>query len=102
MSFNQKIGDMVLVEDVFKNIVLRGDVMKFVGFNLKQPKVNNSYGNILDDLGKECELKVCSVGHGLVFTTKDSTTTTSEVISIDESFSHILVQTRNSFYTFEK
>ena len=76
--------------------------MKFVGFNLKQPKVNNSYGNILDDLGKECELKACSVGRGLVFTTKDSTTTTSEVISIDESFSHILVQTRNSFYTFEK
>lgn len=25
MSFNQKIGDMVLVEDVFKNIILRGD-----------------------------------------------------------------------------
>ena len=55
--------------------------MKFVGFNLKQPKVNNSYGNILDDLGKECELKVCSVGHGLVFTTKDSTTPTSEFYS---------------------
>ena len=51
--------------------------MKFVGFNLKQPKVNNSYGNILDDLGKECELKVCSVGQGLVFTTKDSITKTS-------------------------
>ena len=81
---------------------LRGDVMKFVGFNLKQPKVNNSYGNILDDLGKECELKVCSVGHGLVFTTKDSTTRTSEVISIDEGFSHILVETQNSFYVFEK
>ena len=76
--------------------------MKFVGFNLKQPKVSNRYGNILDVLGKLCELKVCQVGHGLVFTTKDSTTTTSEVISIDESFSHILVQTRNSFYTFEK
>lgn len=77
-------------------------LMKFVGFNLKEPKVNNNYGNVLDDLGKRCELKVCQVGHGLVFTTKDSTTTTSEVISIDESFSRILVETRNSFYTFEK
>lgn len=95
-------GLTLMKVDMNKIDVLRGDVMKFVGFNLKQPKVNNSYGNILDDLGKECELKVCSVGHGLVFTTKDSTTTTSEVISIDESFSHVLVQTRNSFYTFEK
>lgn len=76
--------------------------MKFVDFNPKEPKVSNRYGNILDDLGKECELKVCSVGHGLVFTTKDSTTTTSEVILIDESFSHILVETQNSFYVFEK
>ena len=25
--------------------------MKFVGFNLKEPKVSNRYGNILDDLG---------------------------------------------------
>lgn len=95
-------GLILMKVDMNKIDVLRGDVMKFVGFNLKEPKVNNSYGNILDDLGKECELKVCSVGHGLVFTTKDSTTTTSEVISIDESFSHVLVQTRNSFYTFEK
>ena len=76
--------------------------MKFVDFNPKEPKVSNRYGNILDDLGKECELKVCSVGHGLVFTTKDSTTTTSDVVSVDESFTHILVETRNSFYTFEK
>ena len=76
--------------------------MKFVDFNPKEPKVSNRYGNILDDLGKSCELKVCQVGQGLVFTTKDSTTKTSEVISIDESFSHILVETRNSFYTFEK
>ena len=95
-------GLILMKVDMNKIDILRGDVMKFVGFNLKEPKVNNSYGNILDDLGKECELKVCSVGHGLVFTTKDSTTTTSKVISIDESFSHILVQTRNSFYTFEK
>ena len=76
--------------------------MKFVDFNLKESKVSNRYGNILDDLGKLCELKVCQVGHGLVFTTKDSTTMTSEVISINESFSHILVETQNSFYTFEK
>ena len=77
-------------------------LMKFVGFNLKEPKINNNYGKVLDDLGKECELKVCSVGHGLVFTTKDSTTKTSEVISIDETFSYILVETQNSFYAFEK
>lgn len=96
------VGLILMKVDMNKIYILRGDIMKFVGFNLKEPKVNNSYGNILDDLGKECELKVCSVGHGLVFTTKDSTTTTSEVISIDESFSHVLVQTRNSFYTFEK
>lgn len=102
MSVMNVAGLILMKVDMNKIDVLRGDVMKFVGFNLKEPKVNNSYGNILDDLGKECELKVCSVGHGLVFTTKDSTTTTSEVISIDESFSHVLVQTRNSFYTFEK
>ena len=76
--------------------------MKFVDFNPKEPKVSNRYGNILDDLGQLCELKVCQVGHGLVFTTKDSTTRTSEVISIDEGFSHILVETQNSFYVFEK
>lgn len=76
--------------------------MKFVDFNPKEPKVSNRYGNILDDLGKLCELKVCQVGHGLLFTTKDSTTTTSRVISIDEAFSHILVETQNSFYVFEK
>ena len=76
--------------------------MKFVCFNLKEPKASNRYGNTLNDLGKSCELKVCQVGQGLVFTTKDSTTKTSEVISIDENFSHILVETRNSFYTFEK
>ena len=38
----------------------------------------------------------------MVFTTKDSTNITSEVISVDESISHILVQTKNSFYAFEK
>ena len=27
--------------------------MKFVGFNLKEPKVSNRYGNILDDLRGE-------------------------------------------------
>ena len=76
--------------------------MKFVDFNPKEPKVSNRYGNIVNDLGKLCELKICQVGQGLVFTTKDSTTKTSEVISIDEGFSHILVETRNSFYVFEK
>ena len=76
--------------------------MKFVCFNLKQPKVNNSYGNILDDLKKECEIKICKVGEPMVFVTKDSTNITSDVVSVDESFTHILVETRNSFYTFEK
>ena len=76
--------------------------MKFVDFNPKEPKVSNRYGNIVNDLGKSCELKVSQVGQGLVFTTKDSTTKTSEVISIDEGFSHILVETRNSFYVFKK
>ena len=31
--------------------------MKFAVFNLKEPKVNNNYGNVLDDLGQECEIK---------------------------------------------
>lgn len=53
-------------------------------------------------LKKECEIKICAVGREMVFYTHDSTVITSEVISIDESFSHILVQTQDSFYTFEK
>ena len=63
--------------------------MKFVGFNLKEPKVSNRYGNILDDLGKSCELKVCQVGQGLVFTTKDSITPISFQISILNYFSNV-------------
>ena len=76
--------------------------MKFVGFNLKESKVSNRYGNILDDLKKECEIKLCKVGEPMVFVTKDSTNITTDVVSVNESFSHILVETRNSFYTFEK
>lgn len=75
--------------------------MKFVHYDAKNPKkgVNrNSHG----DLKKECEIKICAVGREMVFYTHDSTVITSEVISIDESFSHILVQTQDSFYTFEK
>ena len=75
-------------------------LMKFVGFNLKEPKVNNNYGNVLDDLGKRCELKVCQVGHGLVFTTKDSTTTTSEVISIDEGKEFVWINYPDELSTF--
>ena len=45
---------------------------------------------------------MCKVGEPMVFVTKDSTNITSDVVSVDESFSHILVETRNSFYTFEK
>ena len=76
--------------------------MKFVDFNPKEPKVSNRYGNILDDLKKECEIKICKDGEPMVFVTKDSTNITSDVVSVDESFTHILVETRNSFYTFEK
>ena len=75
--------------------------MKFVCFNTKEPKVGVRI-DVLDDLKKECEIKICKVGESMVFTTKDSTNITSEVVSVDESFSHILVQTKNSFYTFEK
>lgn len=75
--------------------------MKFACFNTKEPKVDVRL-DVLDDLKKECEIKICEVGEPMVFITKDSIITTSEVVSIDESFSHILVQTQNSFYTFEK
>lgn len=75
--------------------------MKFVGFNTKEPKVGVKL-DVLDDLKKECEIKICEVGESMVFTTKDSTNITSEVISVDESISHILVQTKNSFYAFQK
>ena len=84
-----------------KKLILRGDVMKFVCFNTKEPKVGVVY-DVLDDLKKECEIKICKVGEPMVFVTKDSTNITSDVVSVDESFSHILVETRNSFYTFEK
>lgn len=81
---------------------MRGDnKVKFVGFNTKDPKVDVKLC-ILDDLKKDCEIKVCIVGKQMVFTTKDSTNITSEVVSVDESFSHILVETENSFYAFEK
>ena len=84
-----------------KNIVLWGDVVKFVCFNTKEPKVGVVY-DVLDDLKKECEIKLCKVGEPMVFVTKDSTNITTDVVSVNESFSHILVETRNSFYTFER
>lgn len=86
---------------MIKNIVLWGDVVKFVCFNTKEPKVGVVY-DVLDDLKKECEIKLCKVGEPMVFVTKDSTNITTDVVSVNESFSHILVETRNSFYTFEK
>ena len=75
--------------------------MRFVGFNTKEPKVSVRL-DVLDDLKKECEIKLCKVGEPMVFVTKDSTNITTDVVSVNESFSHILVETRNSFYTFEK
>ena len=70
---------------IIKNIVLWGDVVKFVCFNTKEPKVGVVY-DVLDDLKKECEIKICKVGEPMVFVTKDSTNITSDVVSVDESF----------------
>lgn len=92
--------------DVFKyigGIIVNyvGEKVKFVCFNIKEPKVGVVY-DVLDDLKKECEIKLCKVGEPMVFVTKDSTNITTDVVSVNESFSHILVETRNSFYAFEK
>lgn len=75
--------------------------MRFVCFNTKEPRVNLKL-EVLDDLKEDCEIKTCEVGESMVFTTKDSTYTTSPVISVDENLTHILVETKNSFYYFEK
>lgn len=76
--------------------------MKFIKVNTKEPQVSHYYGEILDELGQDCEIKVCEVGESMVFTTKIHTITTSEVISIEQVKEMLIVETENSFYMFEK
>lgn len=75
--------------------------MKFIKVNTKELQVSHYYGEILDRLGQECEIKVCEVGESMVFTTKSHTITTSEVISIEQVKGLLVVETKNSFYMFE-
>lgn len=75
--------------------------MKFIKVNTKKPQVSHYYGEMLDRLGQECEIKVCEVGESMVFTTKIHTITTSEVISIEQVKGLLVVETKNSFYMFE-
>ena len=44
--------------------------MKFIKVNTKELQVSHYYGEMLDELGQECEIKVCEVGESMVFTTK--------------------------------
>ena len=76
--------------------------MKFIKVNAKELQVSHYYGEILDRLGQECEIKVCEVGESMVFTTKIHTITTSEVISIEQVKGLLVVETKNSFYMFEE
>ena len=76
--------------------------MKFIKVNTKELQVSHYYGEILDRLGQECEIKVCEVGESMVFTTKLHTITTSEVISIEQVKGLLVVETKNSFYMFEE
>lgn len=75
--------------------------MKIIKVNTKEPQVSHCYGEILDRLGQECEIKVCEVGESMVFTTKSHTITTSEVISVEQVKEMLIVETENSFYMFE-
>ena len=76
--------------------------MKFIKVNTKEPQVSHHYGGILDELGQECEIKICEVGESMVFTTKIHTITTSEVISVEQVKGLLVVETKNSFYIFEE
>ena len=76
--------------------------MKFIKVNTKELQVSHYYGAILDELGQECEIKVCEVGESMVFTTKSHTITTSEVISVEQVKEMLIVETKNSFYIFEE
>lgn len=75
--------------------------MKFVCFNVKEPR-NGFNTDVLDALKKECELKVCEVDKSMIFNTDDSTFKTSKVVDIKEVDTHILVETKNSYYLFQK
>ena len=76
--------------------------MKFIKVNTKEPQASCYYGEMLDRLGQECEIKVCEVGESMVFTTKIHTITTSEVISVEQVKGLLVVETKNSFYMFEE
>ena len=76
--------------------------MKFIKVNTKEPQVSHYYGETLDELGQECEIKVCEVGESMTFTTKSHTITTSEVISVEQVKEMLIVETKNSFYIFEE
>ena len=90
-----------MVYKVIKIVVLvRGGSMKFVCFNVKEPKIRDI--EVLDALKKECEIKVCELDKSMIFCTKDATYKTSRVVDIKEIDKHILVETKNSYYLFEK
>ena len=76
--------------------------MKFIKVNTKELQVSHYYGEMLDELEQECEIKVCEVGESMVFTTKIHTITTSEVISVEQVKEMLIVETKNSFYIFEE
>ena len=76
--------------------------MKFIKVNTKELQVSHYYGEMLDELEQECEIKVCEVGESMVFTTKSHTITTSEVISVEQVKEMLIVETKNSFYIFEE
>ena len=80
--------------------MLGGGSMKFVCFNTKEPKIRDI--DLLDALKKECEIKVCELDKSMIFCTKDATYKTSRVVDIKEIDKHILVETKNSYYLFEK
>ena len=74
--------------------------MKFIKVNTKEPQVSHYYGEMLDELGQECEIKVCEVGESMVFVTREYTITTSKVISVERVKDMLIVETENSFYMF--
>ena len=74
--------------------------MKFIKVNTKDPQVSHHYGEILDELGQECEIKICEVGESMVFVTREYTITTSKVISVERVKDMLIVETKNSFYMF--
>lgn len=74
--------------------------MKFIKVNTKKPQVSHYYGEMLDRLGQECEIKVCEVGESMVFVTREYTITTSKVVSVERVKDMLIVETENSFYMF--